>query len=202
LSNVKIYTDYETLYENKSYSFVAGKNDFLITASYVSSRLPITVEVTNGGDLELLGNNSRNVTVKNFTLDANTTASGMPCLDFAPAKSLVRPVYPIWNLAPQNLPLVTLDVVARIKARQRYLDINRLEQTLRISILVFSKYASEIDDMVRWIEDILCKNRTLIMGIFLLTPEQIGDLYITGTTNEVLSRNITYTADIFAQNKF
>jgi hypothetical protein len=194
--NVSVYSELEEYYTSET-TLVPNANTFSLNINCPSS-IPITVKITSGEEWEA-SKSSKVINVYDSCIADNEPLNYMVAFSITPLKNIMFPVYPYSMLEKDYMPLITTDVTSRV-VRQRYIDINRLEENIKVSFVVISSSHFELDSLISALEDILCRNRINIPNIFVMTPENLSNISIVG--NDLLSRQVTYRAVLFAKNRF
>lgn len=195
-AQLTISSELET-YSSGTVSLVSGVNTFSLNKTCVSS-IPITVSISSDESWSIIKSDKPKNVYDSCIID-DEPQDFMVAFRITPSKNIIIPVYPYTMLEKDYMPLMTVDVTSRI-VRQRYIDINRLEENIRLSFLVLSSTHFELDALTSALEDILCRNRVSIPNIFVITPENVSGINIVG--NDILSRQVGYRAVLFAKNRF
>ncbi len=99
--------------------------------------------------------------------------------------------YPRADLSLNSYPRIAVDVIGR-RVNQRWIDRRLSEYWLEILVMVYSRYPSELDDIVSYVDRALFKERVNISGIKRVDSSVISP--ISSVRNILYARGIRYTA--------
>lgn len=169
----------------KTSSMLGSNTEYFVVVE--SSCTPSTIDYyvvgTSTDDVYMIGSLSY---YKNGTWNTSDVDMGF----YVTPINWIHSDYPRDDIGRYSFPRIAVDVTSR-RATQRLITASIIDYYIDLIVVGYSLIPQELDDILSYVDRILFKNRTLLEGIYLLTP---GDLSSTEVIRDYLfSRSIRYT---------